>query len=30
MADETVVAAIDGREVRKVVVREPKLVNVVV
>lgn len=30
MADATVVAAIDGREVRKVIVREPKLVNVVV
>jgi leucyl-tRNA synthetase len=30
MADEAVVAAIAGREVRKVVVREPKLVNVVV
>jgi leucyl-tRNA synthetase len=30
LADETVVAAIAGREVRKVIVREPKLVNVVV
>ncbi len=30
MADAAVVAAIDGRPVRKVVVREPKLVNVVV
>ncbi len=30
MADPAVVAAIDGREVRKVIVRAPKLVNVVV
>ncbi|GEP37838.1 leucine--tRNA ligase [Nocardioides psychrotolerans] len=30
MDDPTVVAAIDGREVRKVVVRAPKLVNIVV
>ncbi|WP_309647313.1 leucine--tRNA ligase [Nocardioides sp.] len=30
LADPTVVAAIDGREVRKVVVRAPKLVNIVV
>jgi leucyl-tRNA synthetase len=30
LADETVQKAIDGREVRKVIVREPKLVNVVV
>lgn len=30
MADAAVVAAIDGRTVRKVVVREPKLVNIVV
>ncbi|MEO9323584.1 leucine--tRNA ligase [Nocardioides sp. C4-1] len=30
LADDTVVAAIAGREVRKVIVREPKLVNVVV
>ncbi len=30
MADDTVLAAIAGREIRKVVVREPKLVNVVV
>lgn len=30
LADPAVVTAIDGREVRKVVVREPKLVNVVV
>ncbi|MEP9385135.1 leucine--tRNA ligase [Nocardioides sp. KR10-350] len=30
LADEAVVRAIDGREVRKVVVRAPKLVNVVV
>ncbi|WP_148612789.1 leucine--tRNA ligase [Nocardioides rubriscoriae] len=30
LADAAVIAAIDGREVRKVVVREPKLVNVVV
>ncbi|MFB9311815.1 leucine--tRNA ligase [Nocardioides plantarum] len=30
LADPAVVAAIDGREVRKVIVREPKLVNVVV
>ncbi|MBS42139.1 MAG: leucine--tRNA ligase [Nocardioides sp.] len=30
LADPTLVAAIDGRPVRKVIVREPKLVNVVV
>jgi len=30
LADPTVQKAIDGREVRKVIVREPKLVNVVV
>ena len=30
LADDTVVAAIAGRPVRKVIVREPKLVNVVV
>ncbi|WP_323791052.1 leucine--tRNA ligase [Nocardioides sp.] len=30
LADETVIGAIAGREVRKVIVREPKLVNVVV
>jgi len=30
MGDAAVVAAIDGREVRKVIVREPKLVNIVV
>ncbi|WP_340540382.1 leucine--tRNA ligase [Nocardioides sp. GXZ039] len=30
LADPAVVAAIDGREIRKVIVREPKLVNVVV
>jgi leucyl-tRNA synthetase len=30
LADDTVVAAIAGREIRKVIVREPKLVNVVV
>ncbi|WP_134766197.1 leucine--tRNA ligase [Nocardioides sp. 1609] len=30
LADPVVVAAVDGREVRKVVVREPKLVNLVV
>ncbi len=30
LADAAVVAAIDGREVRKVIVREPKLVNIVV
>jgi leucyl-tRNA synthetase len=30
LADEKVVAAVAGREVRKVIVREPKLVNVVV
>ena len=30
MANDTVVAAIAGREIRKVIVREPKLVNVVV
>ena len=30
MADPAVVAAIDGRPVRKVIVREPKLVNIVV
>ena len=30
MADPAVQRAIDGREVRKVIVREPKLVNVVV
>ena len=30
LADEAVVRAIDGREVRRVVVREPSLVNVVV
>ena len=30
LADDAVVAAIAGREIRKVVVREPKLVNVVV
>ena len=30
MADEAVLRAIDGRPVRKVIVRAPKLVNVVV
>ncbi len=30
MADPTVVKAVDGREVRKVIVRAPKLVNIVV
>lgn len=30
MADPAVVAAVDGREVRKVIVRAPKLVNIVV
>ena len=30
LSEPAVVAAIDGREIRKVVVREPKLVNVVV
>ncbi len=30
LADETVVRALDGREVRKVIVRAPKLVNIVV
>jgi leucyl-tRNA synthetase len=30
MADEGVVRAIDGRPVRKVIVRAPKLVNIVV
>jgi len=30
LTDDTVVAAIAGREIRKVIVREPKLVNVVV
>ena len=30
MADEGVVRAIDGRAVRKVIVRAPKLVNIVV
>ncbi|HWI42958.1 MAG TPA: leucine--tRNA ligase [Nocardioides sp.] len=30
LADEAVVRAIDGREVRKVIVRAPKLVNIVV
>ncbi len=30
LADPTVVAALDGREVRKVIVRAPKLVNIVV
>jgi leucyl-tRNA synthetase len=30
LADEGVVKAIDGRPVRKVIVRAPKLVNVVV
>ncbi|WP_200954687.1 MULTISPECIES: leucine--tRNA ligase [unclassified Nocardioides] len=30
LADEAVIKAIDGREVRKVVVRAPKLVNIVV
>ncbi|GAA5148702.1 leucine--tRNA ligase [Nocardioides marinquilinus] len=30
LADPAVVAAVDGREVRKVIVREPKLVSVVV
>jgi leucyl-tRNA synthetase len=30
LADPAVQKAIDGREVRKVIVREPKLVNVVV
>jgi leucyl-tRNA synthetase len=30
LADEAVVRAVDGREIRKVVVRAPKLVNIVV
>ena len=30
LADEAVVRAIEGREVRRVIVREPTLVNIVV
>jgi leucyl-tRNA synthetase len=30
LADEAVVRAIDGRVVRKVIIRAPKLVNIVV